>query len=334
MGIQTLRLDEHLVAGLVGEAVDLVLDGRAVARPDPFDHPGEHRRAIEIVEDDLVGALVGMGDMAADLTRMHVPRSQVGHHRSRTVARLLLEAREIDALGIDARRGAGLQAIDPKRQGAQTLGQGIGGRIPGTTTTAVVQPDVDHPAEEGAGAQHHGFGQESQSSLGDHAAHGVLVDDQVAGGLLEQRQVRLVFQHATNRGLVAHTIGLGTGCPYRGALAGVEHAKLDPAQVRRQSHGAAEGVDFLDQMTLADPADGGIAGHLAQGLDVVGQQQGLATHAGRGQGSFRSSMATADDDDVKAVGILQGSPRSAQRASGLDIGFVRKIAGQYKPSCG
>ena len=37
-------------------------------------------------------------------------------------------------------------------------------------------------------------------------------------------------------------------------------------------HNPAEGVDFLDQMALADTTNGWIAGHLADGLDVLGKQ--------------------------------------------------------------
>src|SRR5690554_5463401 len=63
---------------------------------------------------------------------------------------------------------------------------------------------MDHAAEEGAGAQHHRLGMEADAGLGNHAAHGIALDDQVAGGLLEERQVGLVLQHAADRRLVAH----------------------------------------------------------------------------------------------------------------------------------
>ena len=39
------------MAVLVGEAVDLVLDAGAVARPNPLDHPREERGAVEVVAD-------------------------------------------------------------------------------------------------------------------------------------------------------------------------------------------------------------------------------------------------------------------------------------------
>ncbi|BBI54925.1 hypothetical protein HORIV_73460 [Vreelandella olivaria] len=62
-------------------------------------------------------------------------------------------------------------------------------------------------------------------------------------------------------------------------------------------------------MAFANPANGGITRHLAQSFDVMGEQQGLTAHASRGQCGFSSRMATADDNHVKAVGVIQETPR-------------------------
>ncbi|MNN13198.1 hypothetical protein D3C81_1262220 [compost metagenome] len=43
VGVQAFRLDEHLVAFLVGKAMDLVFDRRAVTRANAFDNPRVHR---------------------------------------------------------------------------------------------------------------------------------------------------------------------------------------------------------------------------------------------------------------------------------------------------
>ena len=43
VSVESLGFDEDLVRELVGVAHDLVLDRRTIARPDPFDAPGEHR---------------------------------------------------------------------------------------------------------------------------------------------------------------------------------------------------------------------------------------------------------------------------------------------------
>ena len=45
-----------------------------------------------------------------------------------------------------------------------------------------------------------------------------------------------------------------------------------PAQSVGERHGAAERIDLLDQVPLADAADGRIAAHLPERLDVVREQ--------------------------------------------------------------
>ena len=67
---QPFRFQKDLVRILVGETVNLVLDGRAIARPDALNDPGEQRRTVQTAPDELVGAFVGMSDPAGDLRRM------------------------------------------------------------------------------------------------------------------------------------------------------------------------------------------------------------------------------------------------------------------------
>src|SRR6185295_13150661 len=83
VGGKALRLEEDLMACLVGKAIDLVLDAWAVARADAFDHAGEHRTAVKAAADDLVRALVGVRDPAASLARVlnRTPQKTEHWHR-------------------------------------------------------------------------------------------------------------------------------------------------------------------------------------------------------------------------------------------------------------
>jgi len=101
-------------------------------------------------------------------------------------------------------------------------------------------------------------------------------------------------------------VGLGAGGAHRRALAGVQDAELDAGLVDGMGHQAAEGVDLLDQVALADAADGRVAAHLAQGFDVVGEQQGARAEARGGQGRLGPGMAAAHYDDIEFVLILHG----------------------------
>src|SRR5690554_1514200 len=63
-------------------------------------------------------------------------------------------------------------------------------------------------------------------------------------------------------------------------------------------------VGLIYQVTLADPADGRVAGHLTQGFDVVCQKQGFGTDACGCQSGFCSGMSAADHDYIKVVRVI------------------------------
>jgi hypothetical protein len=56
-------------------------------------------------------------------------------------------------------------------------------------------------------------------------------------------------------------------------------------------------------MALANTANRGVATHLAQGLNVVGQQECSTTHARRRQRGFGASMPAADNDHIKFLWV-------------------------------
>jgi hypothetical protein len=162
---------------------------------------------------------------------------------------------------------------------------------------------MDLAVQESPGRQHHGARAELDADLRDGAHHAVALDHQVIDGLLEKPQIGLVLQLAANRCLIKNAVGLRPGGAHGRALGAVQDAELDAAFVGGQRHCAAHGVDFLDQVALADPADRRVAAHLAQGLDVVGQQQSLAVHARRGQCGLGAGMAATDHDHVKFLRV-------------------------------
>src|SRR5574337_1009703 len=295
--VQPLRLDEDLVRVLLGETHHLVLDRRAVTRPDAFDLAGIQRRAVQGTADDLVRALAGVSDPAADLARVFVARAEVGEHRRRRVARLLVQAAEVDAAAVDARWRAGLQPVGRHRQFAQLSRQVGRWRIARATAGILGLTDVDLAGEKGAGGQHHGACAERQPHLGDHAGDAAVLDDQVVHRLLEQLQLRLGFHDAADGRLVQRAIGLTAGGAYGRTLGGVERAPLDARAVGGVRHGATQRVDLPDQMPLADAADGRVAAHLADRLDVVAEQQGTRARPRRGERGFGAGVAAARSEE-------------------------------------
>ncbi|MDR9356858.1 hypothetical protein FEO99_05758 [Burkholderia multivorans] len=315
VGRQPFRLEEDLVRFLRSESMNLVLDRRAVARPHAFDHARVHRRTVETAANDVVRALVRVRDPARQLLRMLLGTAEEREHRNRIeIARLLFELREIDRAAVDTRRRSGLQPALRQLQLLQARRQRHGGRVARATARIVVQTDVDLAVQECTGRQHDRARAEPDADLRDGADHAIALDHQVVDGLLEQPQIRLILEAATDRRLVQDAVRLGACRAYGRAFRRIQDPELDPRFVGGGRHRAAQRIDFLDQMALADAADRRIAAHLPERFDVVGQQQRLRAHSGGRQRGFRAGMTAADDDDVKFCGIKHGGFRTQDRA--------------------
>src|SRR5208283_5998215 len=69
--------------------------------------------------------------------------------------------------------------------------------------------------------------------------------------------------------------------------------------------------DLAHQMALADSADRGITGHLADMVEVEREHESARAHPGRGEGGFDSGMAGADHDNVVEHGTCLESDRGS-----------------------
>ncbi len=117
-------------------------------------------------------------------------------------------------------------------------------------------------------------------------------------GLLDF-QIRLRFEHFAHLQAIGLLIALGTRRPDGGAARSIEETELDADGVGDLAHDAAERVDFADEMSLGDAADGGIAGHLGDEIDVQCVKGSLQAHAGGSHGGLASGMTGADHDHVE-----------------------------------
>ena len=260
------------------------------------------------IADQLVGALGGVGDPAADLSRMVGDAAHERHHRTRIVTRLLDHLRIVQRASVDARRGAGLEPVDGERTLAQPGGQRGRRRIAHATRGVLRLADMDLAGQEGAGREHHRRRIEAKAGIGDRATHGIALDDEIVDGGLEHSEVGLVLHHVADVAAIQRTIRLATRRPYGGALRCIQGAPLDAGGIRGLGHDPAERVDLLDQVALADAADRRVAAHRAHGLDVVAEQQRARAGARGRECGFGAGMAAADHDHVESVeGLAHGS---------------------------
>ena len=144
------------------------------------------------------------------------------------------------------------------------------------------RPDLIH----GPGAQH---------DLPHPAPFGTQIHDLP----LPHGEPLLPLQGVLHHLLVLAPVGLGPQGVDRRTLAPVEHPVLDAGPVCGLTHLTAQGVQLSDQMALAGAADGRVAGHVAHGVQVDGENNGLQTHPGRCQGRLDACVPRAYDGYIK-----------------------------------
>src|SRR3569833_210570 len=131
------------------EAVNLVLNGRAVPRPHSFDHARVHRRAIQSTADDVVRTLVGMRHPARHLPRMLLrPTEKRKYWHRLEVARVLFKLREIDRATVNPRRRPRFETSLRELELLQTRRQRDGRRIARPAARVIVHRAVDFAVEE------------------------------------------------------------------------------------------------------------------------------------------------------------------------------------------
>ncbi len=165
---------------------------------------------------------------------------------------------------------------------------------------------MNAPPQKGADRQHDGRCLEHDPGDGDDTADPAALDHQVGGLLLEQREVRRVLQGPADELAIQLPVGLGARGADRRPLAGIEGAELDAGVIGSARHDAAQASISRTRCPLADAPDGGVAAHLPEGVDAVGEQQGTGTAARCGERGFGAGMATADDDHFIGLGKSHG----------------------------
>jgi hypothetical protein len=100
-------------------------------------------------------------------------------------------------------------------------------------------------------------------------------------------------------GCVELAIGLGAWSADRRTLAAIENTKLDAAGIRDPAHQTIQRIYLADEMTFAKTADGGIAGHGADGGKAMCYQGCGSAHPGSCTRGLAAGMPTTDHNDIE-----------------------------------
>ena len=333
-----LRLDEDVVVGMRRELDHLVLDGRTVADAGTFDEAAVQGRIRQVRLDDLDRPGIRMGQPARDLVGARDPgrerrqrdcstwniRRLAGRRtgpgpglfhvehpgggpaapaekRRRLFAGLDQHLIVVDAVLVQPRRRAGLEAFHPEAQILQLEAQAVFGRLVEASAADDGLADVDFAAQEGSGGQHDGFGGQKARFLAKNARNPVVFDLHGLDLVGDEGQVVLGLQDGVHAGGIGRLVALDPVSADGGAFAAIEHPELDSGAVGVQRHLAAEGVEFEDHVRFGDAADGRIAGHPRRGQRIHRDQGRADAQPRRGQRRLAAGMSGADHHDVVGV---------------------------------
>jgi hypothetical protein len=201
---------------------------------------------------------------------------------------------------VDARWRTGLEAghFEPGR--LELLCEVGGGRLPGSPAgQRCRRADVDATAQEGAGGDHHSARAEPAPFESLHAGEPAPVEEQPSDGTLERLDTRMRFDQRANGPPVQPAIALRAWSPDRRTLAAVEHPELQRREIRGSTHDAPQRIDLAHHRSLRNAADGGVARHLADGLQRTRHEGDAGTAPRRSHGGLGSGVPSPDHQDVE-----------------------------------
>jgi hypothetical protein len=79
---------------------------------------------------------------------------------------------------------------------------------------------------------------------------------------------------------------------------------LNSCGIRSPPHQSIKRVNLPNQVSLADPADRGIAGHRADAIDALSDERRSATDTGCGGRSLTARVPSPDYEDVEELARL------------------------------
>ena len=244
-----------------------------------------------------MSSLIGVGQVAGQL-RLRDSTGVERKRQRRIITWLDFETVKVDGAGVEARTSAGLEAAQRETVVGIVLRQPVGRELAGAAGGELTQPDVDHAAKEGAGADHDGMRFIRLTHLGDNAAHALAIHQQALDQCLLDVKAVLRLQPRLHLQAVTEFVRLGAVAAHGGALAAVQYAKLDAGLVYAMRHLAAHGVDLAHQMPLGNAADGRIAGHQGNAVQVGRENRRATPHARGGKGGLATRVSSPYDNYI------------------------------------
>ena len=249
-------------------------------------------------------ARIGIGKPAHSAVLQRRSVGGIGKRLDLLIAGLELHFVKADAARVHARRRAGLEAAETKTHIGEALRElrrrGEPVRAGGAYHVADDCPPAEICPRSDDNSAYRVYGARVRSDGGNMAVCKADGDDL----RLMQHEIFLRLQRLLHDLLIAPPVGLHAQRVDGGAFAAVEHPELDARGVRCFAHLAAERVELTDKVPLARAADGGVARHVADTVEIHREAHGAQTEPGRGERGLDARVSGTDDGNIKFSGVV------------------------------
>ena len=160
-------------------------------------------------------------------------------------------------------------------------------------------------AHEGASTEDDRLAADLHAETGGYAGDPIVGLENIGHVALMNVDARHLLELALHPELVGLLVALGAGRAHRRTLGGIEHPKLDSGGIGVERHRATQRIDLPDHVAFGQSADGRVAGHLANGVEILGQHRHLGAETRGRHRSLVSGMAGADHNYIVGFRVTE-----------------------------
>ncbi len=331
--IKAFGFEKNLVPAAIREPHDLIFYRWTVARTAGFNLAAINRRAIEIGPDEIMAGFRGPGNKTGYLGRCYLFR-QERKRTGRMIALLLGQCRPIDGSSIQPGRCPGFKPPQRKTKFRKGIRKPRARRLAITTGGTCLFANMNEAPQECTRCQDNRAATDFLAGLGYDAGNLPIFDDEIAHRRATDCQTLLFRKHRLHRLAIKLAIRLGAWPAHCGALARIQHAKLDAGRIRDLSHHPVKRIDFPDHVALCQSPYSRVARHFTNRLKAMGQQERFCAHARGCRRGFATGVPAPDYYDVEIAHarsfILSGYRNEAIPAPRPGMFHVKHFIFRYR----
>jgi hypothetical protein len=159
---------------------------------------------------------------------------------------------------------------------------------------------MDEPSQKCPSRQDYRLGRNPSPIQKPHACDLTGLEDQVIHLALNHRKPLGLPDRCLHCSGIELSIRLGSWTSNRRPFSSIENPELNSTSIRHPTHQAVKRVDLADEVTLPEPADGGIARHCPDGLEAMGHKGHVSPHASGPSCSLAAGVPAPHHNDIES----------------------------------